>query len=515
MDGGAGPVRDRAATGRIGVSSSGGQPRWLLAALVAVVLLPLLLTPHPPLQDWANHIARLHVLSNPDDPVLSQFYRPDWALRPNLAFDLPAVVLARFMPAEAAGKIFLLFAMAVFATAPMALEKALRGEIRGASLLALPFVFNLALQKGFLGFYLAAGLSVWAYALWIAASGPWRRAAVAHVSAAILFICHLYALGVFGLLIGGHWLGERLAGRTSGRSWLVAGLLSGSAFLIPAWLFLSSPTAEAAAITRYVSLDLKLRGLVSALQLLPTPVSLAVTALALLPFGLRLMRRQTLFDPAVRVPLIVLCILPLVLPFWLMSSANADWRLVPPLVLVIAGAADLSLATKAARRTIALYAGGLAVVASVSAGLFWHAAQPMIASIERVMAPLQPGARLFPAILDPLPWNEDLLVFQHEPSRAVLQQVFVPSVFAYPSQQPLRFTEEVEPLREPLGAVYFGEVHPDWDAVAANFDCLLLMHTDPASMGTTPDLPLDATPVESEVGFVLYRIGSATVCGGA
>src|SRR5258706_11830472 len=82
------------------------------ALLLAALSLPLLTTDFPPLLDYPNHLARIFVLANPGDPVLSRIYAPHWTLIPNLATDIIGVGLLRVLPVYVAGRI--LIALAVF-----------------------------------------------------------------------------------------------------------------------------------------------------------------------------------------------------------------------------------------------------------------------------------------------------------------------------------------------------------------------------------------------------------------
>ena len=105
---------DHAADGAGGPRSvSAAQPfRAIIAALCLFYLiaaLPLLLGVIPPLGDYLNHLARMHViLAGGRDPWLAQFYAVHWALIPNLAIDLLVPPLAKVVGLFWAGKLFVL-----------------------------------------------------------------------------------------------------------------------------------------------------------------------------------------------------------------------------------------------------------------------------------------------------------------------------------------------------------------------------------------------------------------------
>ena len=180
-----------------------GRAGLYFALLWAISILPLLLTRHPPLQDYANHLARLHVLTSPDDPFLARFYTPDWALRPNLAFDLVGMAITRVLPLDLAGRVYLGLCFAVIAGGPVVLNRVVWGRFSVVPFFAFPLVFNRVLQVGFLGYFLSVGLIAWALASWLAGRRRpiWQRLLLGQVWTMALFIGHMFALGVFGLAL--------------------------------------------------------------------------------------------------------------------------------------------------------------------------------------------------------------------------------------------------------------------------------------------------------------------------
>ena len=81
----------------------------LFAACFIVAAVPILAVATPPLLDYPNHLARMHIEAAYDrSAVLRQFYALDWQPIPNLAMDLVVPPLTRIMPLAWAGKAFLL-----------------------------------------------------------------------------------------------------------------------------------------------------------------------------------------------------------------------------------------------------------------------------------------------------------------------------------------------------------------------------------------------------------------------
>ena len=60
-----------------------------LIAGSSLLLLPFFFIQLPPLQDYPNHLARIHILTQiKENPALQEYYKVQWAPLPNLAMDL-------------------------------------------------------------------------------------------------------------------------------------------------------------------------------------------------------------------------------------------------------------------------------------------------------------------------------------------------------------------------------------------------------------------------------------------
>src|SRR5271169_2919293 len=70
----------------------------LFAAFTLLISIPIWTHPLPPLSDYVNHLARMHVIATlATNPQLAHFYEIDWQVIPNLTIDLIVPRLARFM----------------------------------------------------------------------------------------------------------------------------------------------------------------------------------------------------------------------------------------------------------------------------------------------------------------------------------------------------------------------------------------------------------------------------------
>ena len=79
---------------------------WLLLILLASV--PVLSVEQPPLADYPNHLARVHIwlMSGSADAV--PHVEPVWTLQPNMALELVFAFLPFFIAWEGAGRAFFL-----------------------------------------------------------------------------------------------------------------------------------------------------------------------------------------------------------------------------------------------------------------------------------------------------------------------------------------------------------------------------------------------------------------------
>jgi len=173
--------------------------------LSGIVLVPVFLAAIPPLADYVNHLARMHVIAvQGTDPFLDKFYRIEWQLIPNLAMDLIVPPLGRLMDVYRAGQVFTALTVLATVTGPMAIHKALHGKFNAFPLTAFVVVYNGIFLFGMMNFLLGVGLAMWGLAAWIALreKATWLRLVVSAAFCLSLYVCHLYAIGLYGLGIG-------------------------------------------------------------------------------------------------------------------------------------------------------------------------------------------------------------------------------------------------------------------------------------------------------------------------
>ena len=174
------------------------------AALFAVAMIPLLLTPVLPLIDFTNHLARFFVLSRIGaSDFLQAHYQAHWVLLPNIGADLLAVPLLHVLPPLIAGHAIVIVILAMLYGGVLYFRRALTGEgSLLAALLLLPLLYSYVLNWGFINFLLGLGLSFWGAGWWLRyRNRPALALPVSCVWALLIFFSHGIAFVLYGLLL--------------------------------------------------------------------------------------------------------------------------------------------------------------------------------------------------------------------------------------------------------------------------------------------------------------------------
>ncbi|MGH6977408.1 MAG: hypothetical protein ACREED_10315, partial [Stellaceae bacterium] len=135
--------------------------RVFAAAFVALLLIacvPLVLTPLPPLVDYPNHLARMHLLAALSrSPTLQQYFALAWRPLPDLAMDVLVPPLLGAVSLSTAGKLFLVATYFSLTGGVAVLHRALHGRWSAWPLTAFLLVYNRLLLWGFVNFLFGLG----------------------------------------------------------------------------------------------------------------------------------------------------------------------------------------------------------------------------------------------------------------------------------------------------------------------------------------------------------------------
>ena len=141
----------------------------LFAAFTLLISIPIWTHPLPPLSDYVNHLARMHVIATlSKNPQLANFYEINWQVIPNLTMDLIVPLLARFMNVYLAGQVFIVGMFALIISGALALNRALIGRWSVFPLFAFPLLYNYVFLVGLMNYIFGIGVALWALAGWVA-----------------------------------------------------------------------------------------------------------------------------------------------------------------------------------------------------------------------------------------------------------------------------------------------------------------------------------------------------------
>lgn len=314
---------------------------WLVfSALMLAAAAPVFAGAVPPLADFVNHLARMHILAHlDDDATLAALYKVHWTVIPNLIMDAVVPSMVRPLGVYLAGQLFTLATLAMLATGPMAVHRALFGRTSPLPLVAFLFLYNGILLFGLMNYLLGLGIALWGLAGWIALRQRplWLRLPLATTIVVALFFCHLFDVGLFGLAVGSLEL-WRWSEQQPRRLWpLVREMaLVLVPFLPVPLLMLASPTMNLSHEVLWLPAG-KMDGIYSIFQLYGD-VSDMVFAAAVAAGALWLHRRHVLrLHPAGWVLFVLSAAIFMAMPRVLFGSWLADQRMPIAIVFLLIG----------------------------------------------------------------------------------------------------------------------------------------------------------------------------------
>ena len=310
----------------------------LSAVVIAIAAIPILIHPLPPLSDYINHLGRTYIISNiASDPNFARFYYVEWQVLPNLMIDLVLTVLNFFMSVYVAGQIFTIAAFILIVSGALALNRALFGSWSALPLIVAPLLYNGVLLVGVMNYVFGIGIALWALAVWVMMrERMWLwRLSIASLFAVAMFFCHLYVVGIYGLVLLAfelRRLWERRAEPLLPR--LADFFACGIPFLIVLGLLLMSPTWDAAGDYYWMAAG-KIDGLFLAVDVYYPPVAFALMACVFAAAGWAYWRGILHFHPLGWFLLPVGAIVYIAMPRELFAAYLADQRLPIALAYVL------------------------------------------------------------------------------------------------------------------------------------------------------------------------------------
>lgn len=196
---------------------------WYAVWLALLSCLPVLVAHYPQMSDYPAHLARYHVmLDGGHSADLARYYGFTWQWTGNLGVDMLIRPFAAVFGLEAGGRIIVALIAVLTGLGIIAVDVALRGRVTIASFLAFTFIWAPMLLIGLINFSLGQAAALWAFAGWVALEGKrWRGAAYLAVGLAV-WLCHLSAWGVLGVMVLGYEWQRRHSWRAVAACWPLA-----------------------------------------------------------------------------------------------------------------------------------------------------------------------------------------------------------------------------------------------------------------------------------------------------
>lgn len=407
------------------------QSRWFVAACLALLAVPLLWPSLPPLMDLPGHVGRYHIADAIGrSPDLQRHWTFGWALLGNLGVDLAVFPLDKLIGVEPATKLVVIAIPLLWGWGVVRLSRVVHGRVTPAAPVAFALAYSFSFQAGFVNFVLASALVLHALAWWILLGRQgrlWLRTGVFVPVSCLLWLCHSFGWGMFGLFA---FAAEAARLRRGG-----VGLVRAFGNAVPPALFLALP----ALLVRGAAggLDPEWSGqakLVWAAGLFRDRWQTFDVLSALFVFGfllvlLRQARRRSLGELGAAALIGFLAFLAL--PRLMLGGSYVDMRmLVPALALVL-------IAVPARGAWVAAVATGFFVVriAATTASLFLYGAAQREAA--EAVPHLPRGSAVLSLVAEPCSWASTRL--SHIAGLGVARaDIFTNEQWSIPGQQLLR-----------------------------------------------------------------------------
>lgn len=506
---------------RRGRDFSGFQVAVLFALVMLIAAIPIITNSVPPLEDYINHLARMQVIAKAgQDPNLARFYELDWEIVPNVVMDLIVPIFARVMNIYAAGQAFMIFIFVQIMSGCLVVNRALFGRWSVLPLVAAPFLYNYVFLVGVVNYQFGIGLALWGLAAWIVLRRfalPWRLL-VSTVFVVMLFFCHLFAVGVYGIGILAYELWKFLA---EGKRPLVRRLLvlvtGGLPFLPIIPLLLQSPTWANVSDYEWES-DGKIEGLFYIVEVYSDVIALVL--LGILTVGaIWAMRRRLLYvHPFFFVLLCVGGLVYIALPRMLFATYLADQRLPVALAFMLFACLQIEMRLRLVRRSVIMMLMIFLVIRVIEVDVVWAQLSPQTLAMRASVKKIAPGSTVLVAYADPTGGDavRDLGLV-HAACLAIIERsALVTTAFTVQGKQIMHVTpayrsqadteDDTPPSVAQLLVSAFrkdGGGSHYWSNWPHRFDYLYVLFTEDDPPNPAPDI---LTPVYDGDRFQLYKI---------
>ena len=501
---------------------SGAQVLVLFLVCTLLISVPVWTHPLPPISDYINHLARMHVIATLNkNPLLADFYQIKWEVIPNLTMDLVVPWLAKIMTIYRAGQVFIVAMFALIISGTLALNRALIGRWSLLPLAAFPLLYNFDFLVGLMNYIFGIGVALWALAAWVnLRERTWSiRLFVSTCFAVTIFFCHLSALGIYGIGILSFEILRLWQRRAEPWPWRIVDFVaSGLPFLAAAPLLYVSPTMKLASAIYWEERG-KIDGLMYVVSNYSDIAAFLLIGIVTVATVWAVRHRVLRFHPLVYVLLAVGLLIYIALPRVMFETYMADQRVPIGVAFMLVACGDLELRRRLVRRgfiaVLVLLIGGRLIEIDLN----WSSLSDTTSEFRSSVRRIAPGSKVFVAYADRSSGGDDVrdLGLVHAACIAMIERsALVTTAFTVVGKQVLHVKPELRsyvdthdgtpPTMSQLLLVAEDMAPPTVPAYWRNwtkFDYLYVLFTEDEAANPDPDrLKL----VADGDRFQLYRI---------
>ena len=493
----------------------------IFAALAALIAIPVATHPVPPLSDYPNHLARMHVIAVIDhNPDLARYYELDWQLIPNLMMDLVVPWLTRIFNIYVAGQVFTVLTFVLIISGTTALNRALFGRWSAWPFISFPLLYNGVYLVGLMNYLFGIGLALWGLAAWVHWRDTWlkRRLLIATGVVLLLYVCHLFAVGLFAIGLCGYEIWRLYSGTNGLRRRILEFVSGGLPFAIVPLLLVRSPTWSLASQTWWEPRG-KLDGIIGVVVLYSDAVAFGLTAAVVVTAVWAARHNLLRFHASAWAVFAVAAIVFMCLPRMLFGAYMADLRLPIALAFMAVAFADLDLHARWTTRAFGIVLVGLTVVRVLEVQIIWEQLTRWTTSIQQSVQQIDRGAKVLVSYADFTNAGDVRdLGLAHAACLAMIERsAFVTTAFTVKGKQILQVrpewhdradTEDGDPpmVSQLVAASFRSETTTSnqfWEDWPTRFDFVYVLYTE---RGDDNPVPAWLSLVYEGERFQLYRV---------